>query len=167
MNRFILAVEKSLEDKNWYAALSLALALPDICANVCSPDEGSKSRYVKWYDQYLLSKYTLPLGADKTEHIFLNGVDCYSLRCSFLHEGSDDITEQRAQEVLESFNFVVPPEGWTVHMNQSGKALQLQVDVFCRDICEAVNEWLSVEKIQSEKFNSFLTICDVNGAPIA
>ncbi len=57
MERFTNAIEKSLQDCNWYAALSLALALPDICANVCYPNEGSKKRYVDWYNQYMLSKY--------------------------------------------------------------------------------------------------------------
>jgi hypothetical protein len=167
MQRFTQAIEKSLEEENWYAALSLALALPDICANVCSPNEGSQKRYVKWYNQFMLSKYTRGIGPDKKEHIFLTGADCYALRCALLHEGSHDIKEQRAQEVIEHFNFVVPPNGWTVHMNQSGNALQLQVDVFCQDICASVNQWLAENSFSNGEFDSFLTITDINGQPIA
>jgi hypothetical protein len=167
VQRFTKAIEQSLQNENWYAALSLALALPDICANVYSPNEGSQKRYVKWYNQFMLSKYTRNIGANKEEHIFLKGEDCYALRCALLHEGTDDITEQRAQEAIESFNFVVPPQGWTVHMNQSGNALQLQVDVFCKDICASVEEWLAENSFSNGEFDSFLTITDINGQPIA
>ena len=167
MQRYTKAIEKSLQDENWYAALSLALALPDICANVCSPTEGSKTRYVRWYNQYMLLKYTGYIGPNKEEHIFLCGEDCYALRCALLHEGSDDISEQRAQKVLEEFNFVVPPSGWTVHKNQSNNSLQLQVDIFCRDVCSSVNSWLAANSFSNGEFDSFLTITDLQGNAIA
>lgn len=167
MLRFTQAIEKALADQNWYAALGLALALPDICANVCSPNEGSQRRYVKWYNQYMLPKYTRQVGANKEEHVFLHGEDCYALRCALLHEGSHDISEQRAQQVIENFNFVVPPQGWVVHMNQMNNALQLQVDIFCRDICSSVHQCLSDNSFSNGEFDSFLTITDISGNPIA
>ncbi len=167
MDRFTQAIEKALSDHNWYAALALALAVPDICANVCSPDERSQRRYVRWYNQYMLPKYTRCMGADGVEHVFLHGEDCYALRCALLHEGSHDISEQRAQQVIEDFNFVVPPQGWTVHMNQINNSLQLQVDIFCRDICSSVHQWLADNSFSNGQFDSFLTITDVNGNPIA
>jgi hypothetical protein len=167
MIRFTLAIEKSLQEKNWYAALALALALPDICANVCSPNEGSQRRYVQWYNQYMLSKYTSYIGPRKEEHVFLLGEDCYALRCALLHEGTHEITEQRAKQVLESFSFIVPPEGGTVHMNQHNDSLQLQVDIFCRDICSSVHNWLADNSFSNGEFNSFLTITDINGKPVA
>lgn len=167
MERYTRSIEKALKDKNWYAALALALALPDICANVCSPNEGSQKRYVKWYNRYLLPKYTRYVGPDKEETVFLVGEDCYALRCALLHEGSHDITEQRARKVVEDFSFVVPPEGWTVHMNQNNNSLQLQVDVFCKDVCEAVRQWLAENSFSNGEFDSFLEITDINGNPIA
>jgi hypothetical protein len=167
MIRFTQAIEKSLNEENWYSALALALALPDICANVCSPNEGSQRRYVKWYNQHMLPKYTSHVGPDRTEHVFLKGEDCYALRCALLHEGTHDISEQRAQQVIENFSFVVPPAGWTVHMNQNGNVLQLQVDVFCRDICSSVHQWLAANSFSNGEFDSFLTITDINGNPIA
>jgi hypothetical protein len=167
MIRFTQAIEKSLNEENWYSALTLAIALPDICANVCSPNEGSQRRYVKWYNQYMLPKYTFCVGPDQEEHVFLQGDDCYALRCALLHEGTHDISEQRAQQAIDNFNFVVPPKGWTVHNNKSGKALQLQVDVFCRDICSSVNQWLTDKSFSNGEFDTFLTITDINGNPIA
>lgn len=61
---------------------------------------------------------------------FLNGGDCYALRCAVLHEGSDDIVEQRAREALERFEFYEPAPGLRMHCNQIGVRLQLQVDLF-------------------------------------
>ncbi len=97
----------------------------------------------------------------------MQGEDCYALRCALLHEGTDDISEQRAQEVLENFKFVVPPDGLIVHNNQSGKALQLQVDIFCRDICASVLDWLDLNTFANGELDSLLTITDINGNPIA
>jgi hypothetical protein len=61
------------------------------------------------------------------------------MRCAYLHEGRDEIVEQKAQEALERFQFVVPPEGCVVHSNQFNNSLQLQVDIFCREIADAVS----------------------------
>lgn len=172
MKRFTTSIEKSIENKNWYAALSLALALPDICANIERPDDGSTSRYIDWYNRYVKEKYTGHLGPDREEHIFLCGEDCYALRCSFLHEGGEDISEQRAHEVLENFHFIVPPaNGLIIHMNQKGTALQLQIDIFCNDICKAVTKWNESEVTGNEEYQertkSLLTIYDHHGNIIA
>ena len=115
----------------------------------------------------MLPKYTRQARANIEEHIFLRGEDCYALRCAILHEGSHDISEQRARQVIENFNFVVPPQGWVVHMNQTNNALQLQVDIFCRDICSSVHQWLADNTFSNGEFDSFLTITDINGNPIA
>ena len=79
---------------------------------------------------------------DGAPHVFLHGEDCYALRCAVLHEGADDIVTQRARVALDSFLFVAPRNGWTVHCNQSNAKLQLQVDIFCEDICAGVDAWL-------------------------
>jgi hypothetical protein len=155
MDRFTKSIKQSLRDKNWYAALALSLAIPDISANIENPEAGSKARYVDWYNRFVKKKYTGHVGPDREEHIFLCGEDCYALRCSLLHEGSNDITEQRAQEVLNKFHFVVPPKnGNVIHMNQYGNALQLQIDVFCEDICNAVSRWLETEVAGNKVYQS-------------
>ena len=77
------------------------------------------------------------------QHTFLTGADLFALRCAYLHEGDFDITDQRAQVVLESYVFVATPPGEMVHGNQSNSVLQLQVDVFCREVCSAVEAWMA------------------------
>lgn len=71
----------------------------------------------------------------------MSGADCYALRCALLHEGSDSILRQYAREALERFAFVAPSPGREIHCNQLGTALQLQVDIFCEDVCKGVDRW--------------------------
>ena len=143
MNHLLDAVEKSLDTKNYFAALAMSLALPDICGWVHSPSATSRVRYIAWFTKYVQHAYTRPASIHMAEHIFLSGSDCYALRCAYLHSGRDDITDQRSQQVLEEFCFVVPPEGSTVHCNQTNQSLMLQIDIFCRDIVDGVEKFLS------------------------
>ncbi len=94
--------------------------------------------------------------------MFLCGQDCYALHCSFLHEGTDAIAHQRARQVLDRFRFVVPPEGSIVHLNQKDGALQIQVDIFCRDICLGLECWTqTVLKSRPEIQASLATLLTV------
>jgi hypothetical protein len=142
MNQLTGAVRSGIAQRNWYASLALALSLPDICGFLESPDSASQRRYVAWFEQFLAPRYTSDIGPAHTKHVFLSGQDCFALRCAFLHEGSEDVTRQRSRDALESFVFVEPPpSGGIVHCNQSKGKLQLQVDIFCQDVCDGVDEW--------------------------
>jgi hypothetical protein len=142
MKQLIDSVESSLNSENWYAALITTLTLPDIAGKIDYPITGSNKRYADWFDKYVGDKYKSKLGHPSVEHTFLSGNDCYALRCSFLHEGKSEITEQRAREVLDDFVFVVAPKGSLIHCNQSGKKLQLQIDAFCNDILDGLRQWI-------------------------
>jgi hypothetical protein len=164
MNDLIDSVKKSLQDKNWYAALTLTLTLPDICGNIDYPKSFSKKRYAKWFDKYVKSKYTFEIGAKKKLHTFLNGSDCYALRCSYLHEGTSITLFQKSHELLEDFLFVKPPPTGKVHLNQIDKKLQLQVDLFCTDIVESIKSWLfdiKEDKVKMEKLTNLLRIFEI------
>ena len=143
MDNYLDAVETSLKYENWRAALFVALAIPDICGALEYPNKSSKVRYIDWYDKYLLSKYSSNIGADHTPHTFLSGLDCYAFRCSLLHEGKADIESSRIRTVLERIHFNEPSaNGGSMHCNQMNNVLQLEVDVFCKDIIGATRQWL-------------------------
>lgn len=143
VKRLTDAVRNSVAERNWYSSLALALALPDILGFLESPSANSQRRYVGWCDRFLVPRYTSRTKAKGIEHVFLSGEDCYALRCAFLHEGSDDIVHQTARKALESFLFIEPPPSGSFHCNQSNAKLLLQVDIFCRDICDGVDDWSS------------------------
>ena len=91
----------------------------------------------------MLGKYKTFWEPNLEDHIFLSGEDCYALRCAFLHQGSDDISHQRARTVLEKFSFVVRKGTMRIlHTSLDKKKLELQVDSFCEDICRAAEKWI-------------------------
>ena len=81
MERFLAAVTDAIRTRNWYAALTLALVLPDICGFLDDLPKGRR-RYLDWCAAYLTPRYTLPVGPHREEHIFLHPEDCYALRCA-------------------------------------------------------------------------------------
>lgn len=147
MRPFINAVRNSIKEENWYAALTLALTLPDICGKLELENLKSAKRYIKWFNKYIKSKYTVYIGPDKTEKNFLTGEDAYALRCSYLHAGEFNIEEQYIRKALEGFMFVVTKnKNQIVHNNKLNNVLQLQVSVYCEDICDGVEQWINDNK---------------------
>jgi len=138
----VASVRQAIQTGNWYSAICLALALPDICGWLETPNVRSSERFVSFFDRFLAQAYTRPVGAQRQLHVFLSGNNCYALRCAFLHEGCDQVERQNAHRALTAFRFVAPSRN-IVHMNQSGTVLQLQVDIFCEDICGAVEGWMA------------------------
>lgn len=147
MENILKSIEKSLQDKNWYAALVLSLILPDICAKIEGNTKCSTERYPEWFEKYLGKKY----------NGFLSGHDCYAFRCSFLHEGHENIEMRNAtknklkKDILN--RFILLGEGSHCNMlancqfgdpKYDGKnILQLSVNNFCQDMIEATKEWLN------------------------
>ncbi|WP_448328843.1 hypothetical protein [Sulfitobacter sp. M13] len=161
MDSFTSAVDAALASKNWYAALALTLVLPDICGRLENPDLGSGERYAGWFQIWVEPAYTAHVGAANKKHVFLSGADCYALRCSLLHQGEVDISQQRAREALDNFHFLAPRDGSFIHCNQRGGQLILQVDQFCRDVCTGVEKWsesvAQVDEVQN-RLKQLLTI---------
>lgn len=156
MERFTQAVRLAINCQNWYAALSIALTLPDICGGLENPSNKNRDRYVDWFENYLGDKYS------KQERVSLSGYDCYLLRCSYLHAGGEGINNAKIEEALERFHFVEPEGRNSVHFNQIDNALVLHVDRFCEDMCLGVEKWMeeiakSRPEVQ-ERFNKLLTI---------
>lgn len=142
MKELIKSTRKCIEDKNWYGALVIAITLPDICGKLQYPDKSSGKRYIEWFERYLGNVYSSEMGPFREKHVFLTGEDCYALRCSYLHEGSDIISQQHCRKLLDSFLFMT--EGCHCNfVNVNGESfLQLRVDKFCEDICIGVEKWL-------------------------
>lgn len=140
----LVAIEQALSDENWYAALALALTLPDICGRIQNPGLTSRKRYISWYDTYLLKKYLYKGSGDFPDMLYLSGSDCYALRCAFLHSGSGDISYQDATQVLQRVEFHIPDptSPAQVSLIYTPECLTVNIEMFCRDFIAAVREWL-------------------------
>ena len=103
MQHLIDAVRQSVADKNWYAALTGALTLPDIAGKLDGRGVYSKARFVSWFNDYLTPFYTrlLPDEVGESLHVFLNGEDCYALRCAYLHRGEFDVNNPQSGNILD------------------------------------------------------------------
>ncbi len=159
MQNFKDSVKASLLNENWFGALFLALALPDICAVVEDPtNQNVGERYKAWFNKYLkelydpTSMYTFMEARHpdqlnsmghfaetlKTQDVTLRFTadDFYQARCKCLHQGYVEMKSG------ETFIFITPPpRGNIVHGNLFNGMYQLQIDIFCEDICEGVTRW--------------------------
>ncbi|MDO7861422.1 hypothetical protein [Morganella morganii] len=151
MENLIKALDMSIKTKNWHSVLFISLALPDICGKIDEPNKGSKARTINWFNKYLKPIYSMGEGEDI--HIFLSGADFYALRCSCLHEGSSDITSQKARETLDRFSFIEPAGDMIIHRIQVNNSLHLQVDQFGEDVLVAVKNWLNDISNDKEKIS--------------
>ena len=140
MERFVQAIEQSIASKNWYAALTLSLTLPDICGRLEDPSLRSQARFEKWFNDYMLPHYESPFHGEG--FTFLSGADCYALRCVLLHEGRENIERQRAREVVSKFMFSTTGS----HRCQFETVLVLNLQAFCTEICEGVRKWRETQK---------------------
>lgn len=168
------AVRQAIAQGNWYAALATALTLPDICGWLEEPNMGVGERYKLWYDNYVKEKYTLFYDeSEKVKSTCLSGTDCYALRCAYLHNGKDDITEQDARESLNKFLFLTPSKSGERSKHLLTKAvddgtkvltrLQLEVDKFCEDICCGVDQWeidVAMKDEVQKRLGQLLTIVE-------
>ena len=146
MNRFVTAVRNSISEKNWLAALAMALTLPDICANIEGTEGKPAEKYKTWFDKNLKHIY---LGGAAGQEPLLSGSDCYALRCSYLHDGSESPGDHhKARQVIKRYHFREPD--FFMHRNRINDTLQLRVDLFCEEICTAVEQWENSLLVTSE-----------------
>lgn len=91
--RIIDEIEKALNHDLYFAALNLALTLPDICGKAEYPSlRSTRERYIQWYDKIVgVTEKPPKCTEDEPEMPYLSGEVVYSLRCSLLHEGNPNL----------------------------------------------------------------------------
>jgi hypothetical protein len=141
MDDLIKALEAALQNENWYGALFVALTVPDICGYLETLKESISGRYKRWFKKYM-PLYASYVGGESTRKIFLSPSDCYALRCALIHQGGEVVKEQKARETLERFHFTEPSPNIQIHcIVINDNILQLQVDIFCRDVLNGFKKW--------------------------
>lgn len=142
---FIAAARQAAEADIWFAALPLALTLPDICGAVDDPGIGkSKERYIAWWDIYMAHRYVVRPDEDEDPQwepfTYLSGTDAYALRCAYLHSGTDELHGYgRAHNRIR---FLGPPSDKPFGYDEQALTLNVGLEQFVEWVCQAVEEWL-------------------------
>lgn len=120
----------------YYVALFSALALPDICGALESANgQASKNNYVAWFNAHVAPSYDG----------FLDGENCYYFRCSILHQGSTQHPRGRYSRII----FIEPgSSGGICHNNIMNDALNIDVRIFCEDLCRGAERWWQANSTQ-------------------
>ena len=132
---------RSVEAQTWYAALALALVIPDIAGNVERPNEKSyETRYAKWWETYV-GDYWRGTSECSPGHLpVLTGRDAYALRSSFLHEGQASI---RMRDNVRHFVLLTPEEaGEAFHRDTMRGVMFLSIEHYCGEIILAATRWI-------------------------
>jgi len=145
---FLDQLRVALEHNLYYLALMGCLVIPDVCGALSSEDgEAKRERYVDWYNKYMSEMCG-----------FFDGQDCYSFRCSMLHQGSTMNPRSSYSRIL----FLEPGadrRNLILHCNVLNDALNLDVKIFCNTMIEAAERWLdevSGTELFKTNFNKFI-----------
>lgn len=136
LNELIFALRACIGSGNWYAALALAMMLPDVAGAATWPElrgEGkSKARVTRWVREYV--------GED-----LMCADDFYALRCAYLHTGSEDLSGQRARRFFARVHLTVSPPTCESIFNRikvgDDEILSHDVDELCRRVLRAAFHW--------------------------
>lgn len=144
MHRFLTALRAVIIIENWYAAITLALILPDICGSIDDPGKSkSQKRYADWFDTYVGNRY-LAKKPDGSFEYFMTGKDCYALRCALLHEGSSSVEKHNARDRVQERFILHYSKAVIMHCckpkNHQGR-LVIEIPKFCNDIIDGVVAW--------------------------
>lgn len=145
----------ALNNKCYFSALAMSLALPDICGAAEYPHETSVAkRYIEWYNKYL-GEYM----SNEKDSPFLSGEVVYNLRNTFLHTGSPNIDSSKVKNEANQLDrfILILGDGtkfWSMTLfidTPIVKMRTMMVDVtyLCQTICDCS---LWYYKHNSDKF---------------
>ncbi len=156
MKDFLDQVETATDDNRlYYLALAGALAIPDLCGALASKDgKATKEGFAAWFDTNVSP---LHLNHWDNKEPFLTGADCYSFRCSFLHQGRLQTTKGG----YERIGFLEPGGPVTMHMNiiylgGDRKVLNIDARLFCHEVVDSARTWLATV-VGTEPYETNLT----------
>lgn len=97
IDKLVKEIDCALEHECFFAALTLALTLPDTCGKAAYPDLKPTKRYKKWCREYvsLYEKPSDPYGSDMP---YLSGEVIYNLRNALLHQSTPNVRKEEINE---------------------------------------------------------------------
>ncbi len=148
MKLILNQLESSLQSKNYYLSLFMALTIPDICGAMDAEDGiASGARYRAWYEKWARPRFWDQLKASvpgieayyptPLENPF-DGDNCYYFRCSLLHQGRGQHPKSKFERIL----FFEPGSSMVGHYCEADRALIIDINLFCSEIIAGARLWL-------------------------
>lgn len=170
IKQFNNSIKISLDTSNYFAALTVALIIPDICSKIEYRDISRVGdRYKKWIDNYFISI----LDEDKINS-YLSANNIYALRCSLVHEGSSNPSNQnnyyKNVDIEEQIDELIPyinnikwekvafANSINIHDGTEKKSLFVDIDYLCSKFIEATDRWLQTSQNIPEHTDSLFSI---------
>lgn len=141
---FVAAARAAAAADIWFAALPLALTLPDICASIDDPGRGkSRARYIRWWDEYAAAGFIVrpDPGEDWEAHTYIPGKDAFALRNAYLHAGTDEL--ENPDRLMNRIRFVGPPAMWRFGLNEETRTLNVSMEYLVEVVCAGVESWMA------------------------
>ncbi|MFD1770850.1 hypothetical protein [Sphingobacterium suaedae] len=130
MDKLIQELEVLVNHQLYVAGLTLALAIPDICAALESEDgKATGAKYKLWAERYLIPNYDGMVTAS----------DFYKLRCASVHQGKLHHHLDNYDKII--FKLPVEENEFMMHRNTIYNTLQLSAKIFINEIVEAYYNW--------------------------
>ena len=149
---YVKDIKQALQNNCYFTALSLALALPDICGCVESPNKSVSERYITWYDRYIGQSLSEDNKVDDDQNPWLSGELVYNLRNTFLHQGMPTVNSSKVKEEANKIDHFILMLGDgsvfnTLAINTelhdktfSHKMIVVDVSFLCNAICDCA-QW--------------------------
>lgn len=148
MHALIDQLEASLQSKQYFLSLYVALTVPDMAGALSSANgEANKQKYAAWYDQWVPQQIGIrrakqfgELPPAPPSRTLFSGEECYRFRCSLLHQGRTQHPKSQFTRVI----FIEPNSGspMRVHNSVVNGALCIDLPYFCEEIIGAARDWL-------------------------
>lgn len=133
MERLIDAIKHALDERNYIAAVLLAVTIPDICGKI---EYANGFHYKQWFEANMGKRYAP-----------VNGDDAYAIRCALLHAFSQSLSEQKAHKVMENYQFTedgahsLGNVGMTANGHEIPNSIVLSAQQYAIDIVAAYERW--------------------------
>lgn len=162
MESIIKSIRKSLEDKNYLAALSLALTIPDVCSHVEYPNEKYVGkRYTDWYNKYVDVEFNGLYPQSNPNNLPIpprfSSDDCYELRCAVLHSGNTDMKTNKVNfnrfKLFRKINVQGGVEWETGKPQTAQTYIHLDITRFCTLMCDVAEKYYNLRKTDFSKYH--------------
>ena len=162
MENTIKSIRKSLEDKNYLAALALTLTIPDVCSHVEYPNEKFVGkRYTDWYNKYFDVEFNGSYPQSNPNNLQIpprfSSDDCYELRCAVLHSGNTDMKANKVNfdrfKLYRESNLQSGVEWETGKPQTEQKYINLDITRFCTLMCDVAEKYYNSRKTDFSKYH--------------